>query len=95
MSTREAADDYTGIVLMLNENWRVIVCRDGIQWILQHRGSPKTSRKDDWRGRSYCRTSEALRRCTREYAGIVSSTALEILAGFPVRIEDRALEQVR
>jgi hypothetical protein len=79
---------------MLNENWRVIECRDGIQWILQHRGSPKRSRKDDWRGRSYCRTSEALLRCTRYHAGEVDASALEVLASLPERIGDHPPKEI-
>jgi hypothetical protein len=54
MSVRETADDYSGFVAQLNSDWRVVACRDRIQWILQHRGSPEKPRRDDWRGRSYC-----------------------------------------
>lgn len=91
MSNREAADDYDLVVAVLNENWRVIECRDRIQWILQRRGSPEKSRRDDWRGRSYCRTSEALIRCTREYAGAIDPTAAASLAALPARIESVSL----
>jgi hypothetical protein len=45
------------------------------------------SRKDEWRGRSYCQTSEALRRCAREYAFATDPAAAAILAAPPVRIE--------
>ena len=33
----EKADDYAAIVAKLNADWRFIVCRDRIQWILQRR----------------------------------------------------------
>lgn len=49
---RESADDYHRVVAVLNDRWRVIECRDGIQWVLQRRGSPETIRGDDWRSRS-------------------------------------------
>ncbi|WP_338827170.1 hypothetical protein [Bradyrhizobium sp. 27S5] len=87
MSRAETADDYCGFVVRLNADWRIVECRDRIQWILQRRGSPKKSRRNDWRGRSYCRTSEALIRCTREYAGAIDPTAAVILAALPARIE--------
>ncbi|WP_338821624.1 hypothetical protein WDM22_26385 [Bradyrhizobium septentrionale] len=87
MSRVETADDYSGFVAQLNADWRVVACRDRIQWILQRRGSPKMSRRDDWRGRSYCRTSQALILSAREYAGPVDSTAAAILAALPARIE--------
>jgi hypothetical protein len=85
MSRVETADDYHGFVAQLNPNWRVVECRDRIQWILQRRGSPKTSRRDDWRGRSYCRTRQALLRCAREYAGPVEPAAAAILTALPMR----------
>ena len=83
MRAREVADDYAGVVVMLNPNWRVIECREGIQWILQQRGSPEKARKDDWRGRSYCRTLEALIRCTREHAGRIDPSAASSLTELP------------
>jgi hypothetical protein len=87
LSVSETADDYARIVAQINQDWRVIECRDRVQWILQRRGSPKTSRGDDWRGRSYCRTSEALIRCTREYAGAIDPAASAILAALPPSID--------
>lgn len=34
-SNREEADDYHSVIVILSNGWRVIECRDGIQWILQ------------------------------------------------------------
>lgn len=86
MNTSETADDYDGIVAQIDPDWRIIECRDRLQWILQRRGSPKKPRRDDWRGRSYCRTSEALIRCTREYSGGIDPAAFAILAALPPSI---------
>jgi hypothetical protein len=82
---RETADDYP-VTAILNASWRVVQCRDGMQWILQHRGSPEKARADDWRSRSYCRTKEALIRCAREYAGEIEPEACTALAALPERI---------
>ena len=87
MSRVETADDYYGFVAKLNPDWRVVECHDRIQWILQRRGSPKMSRRDDWRGRSYCRTSRALIRYAREYAGAVEPAAAALLGALPASIE--------
>jgi hypothetical protein len=87
MSRTEVADDYCGFVAQLNANWRVVECRDRIQWILQRRGSPKMPRRNDWRARSYCRSSKALIRCTREYCGAIDAAAAAILAALPDWIE--------
>jgi hypothetical protein len=59
----ESADDYPGVVANLGK-WRVVACRDGEQWILQRKSGT-------WEARSYCRTSEALRRVVREHVGDV------------------------
>ena len=87
MSLRETADRYPHVVVMLNSNWRVIRCPNGLQWIFQRRGSPASPRADDWRGRSYCHTRDALIRCTREYSGAIDQEALATLAALPAGIE--------
>lgn len=87
MSDSETSDDYSGLVAQLNPDWRVVECRDRVQWILQRRGSPKKARRNDWRGRSYCRTAEGLRRCTRDYVGVIDPSAAIILAALPQQID--------
>jgi hypothetical protein len=91
-SRLETADDYAGLVAQLNPNWRVVECRDRMQWILQRRGSPQKAHKDGWRGRSYCRTSEVLRRCTRVYAGAIDASAAANLASLPEWIAEAVAE---
>jgi hypothetical protein len=82
----ESADNYGRVIALLNPRWRAIECQHGIQWILQYRASAETYPTSHWKGRSYCRTSEALRRCTREHAGAVDASALAILAALPEQI---------
>jgi hypothetical protein len=90
MSAMETADSYSPLIAQLNAGWRVIECSDQQQWIRQRRGSPKKARRDDWRGHSYCRTAEALRRCTRDYVGAIEPTAAVILAALPPLIRAAA-----
>jgi hypothetical protein len=94
MSRMESADEYSGLVVQFNPNWRIVECRDRLQWILQHRGSPKKPRRDDWCGRSYCQTSEALRRCAREHAGPVDPSAAAVLAELPERIDSPSFNPI-
>ena len=61
------------------------MCAAGIQWILQCRGEKYGGVR--WRHRSFCRTSEALRRVVREHAGKIDPAAAAILAGLPAWIE--------
>jgi hypothetical protein len=82
----ETTDDYGRVVVDLNRGWRVIECRDRVQWILQRRKAPEKPRQNDWRGRSYCRTSEALIRCVREHAGEIEPAGCTVLAALPSRL---------
>ena len=79
----EESDNYPRLVATLNNRWRVIVCKDGIQWVLQCRPGRSAN---GWRGRSYCHTREALLRRARQQAGSVDDVALAILLRLPGRI---------
>jgi len=63
----ESDDDYAGVLFLITSRWRVIVCKDGIQFILQYRTSPTQPRR--WRGRSYPTTREGLRDSIRRHVG--------------------------
>ena len=60
-SVRESADDYHRVIARLSDRWRVIVCRDAIQWIAQRRVN-SGRRGGEWKAVHYCRTREALLR---------------------------------
>ena len=66
--------------IQLGPRWRVIECRDGIQWILQGRNQAETVAGSDWRGRSYCRTRAALIRCCEALCGpLPNLSQIEVL----------------
>jgi hypothetical protein len=77
--------DQTYPNINLNDRWRVIECRDGIQWVLQARNRAETVASDVWRGRSYCRTRQALIRCCDQYAGAINPAAVAALEALPER----------
>ena len=81
----ETSEEYPRVVVSLNRRWRVIECRDRVQWILQRRAKAEPHPRP-WEGRSYCRTSEALIRCVREYAGEIDPAACTVLAALPARL---------
>ena len=56
---KETSDFYRGIITKLAPRWRVIICKDQIQWILQKR-TAEPLHKGIWRGRSYVTTKEGL-----------------------------------
>lgn len=85
---REEADDYRAIVAKLNPRWRVIECRDAIQWILQGRAGARHG-QPRWDGRRYCRTRQGLMRNVRALAGECDAIALATLERLPEWVEVR------
>lgn len=62
----EGAGDYAAVVAVLSAKWRVITCRDRLQWILQRRegvtaGAPR------WANVSHCPTRDTLLCCVVEH----------------------------
>jgi hypothetical protein len=69
------------LIAQLNERWRVV--DDPLQWILQRKKGNPRKKSSGWRGRSFCRTREALLRCVREYCGEIEIDALARLDELP------------
>jgi hypothetical protein len=67
-SASESRDDYPNVLFCLSPSWRVIVCRDGIQWILQHRRSP--TKLNTWEGTNYNTSRLGLERNIRNKVGV-------------------------
>jgi hypothetical protein len=86
VNRHESSDSYSDVVAVPNPKWRVIRCRDGVQWILQCCDTLKPD-VGLWRGRSYCRTREALLRVCAAHAGQIDPTAAAVLAALPDWIE--------
>lgn len=84
LSHRESDDNYRAVVAVLNNRWRVIECRDRIQWILQH--SKKRGDGLVWESRSYLRTREGLISFCTGLAGEISPAAMAVLHSLPERI---------
>ena len=89
MSRREEADDYRAIVVRLNDNWRVIECRDRIQWIVQQRSGTRHG-QPRWDGRKYYRTREGLLHHVRGLVAAGDTTTLALIESLPERIEGSA-----
>ena len=76
---RERDDGYKGVVAQLAPRWRVIACRDGIQWILQRK---EASHGGPWRGVSYYTSRDGLLRACGSLKALPSS-GLEALEALP------------
>jgi hypothetical protein len=57
---QESAPNYDRVVVVLNDRWRLIECRDGIQWILQEREGAADTPATRFRSRRYHRTRDTL-----------------------------------
>ena len=62
MSKREKDDDYDNIVAELGPTWRVIVCKDNWQWIVQERNG-------EWRSMKFCTSREGVLRWVKDKPG--------------------------
>ena len=79
LSRRERDNEYKGVVVQLAHHWRVIICKNGIQFILQRK---EASHAGPWRGMSYQNTRDGLLRACGS-AGPLKSGALEMLEALP------------
>ena len=84
-SYRERDDCYAAVVIHLTQRWRIIVCKDGIQWILQQRSvaPPNTG---TWAGKSYSTTRSGLITACSDRELLSDPSARQALDDLPVRI---------
>jgi hypothetical protein len=83
---QETSDFYSGVIVGLSSRYRVIICKDGLQWILQHRNTGSAERS--WRGIGYFTTKEALLRVCASSFGRITPSAHEVLQSLPDRAHD-------
>lgn len=83
----ETSDTYARVMAVLNKRWRVALCPDGIQWILQQRVSATCNLTGRWKNRSFCRWKETLLRCCKSFAGEISPEARRVLDALPCKAE--------
>ena len=93
-SHRERDDNYAKVITQLAPRWRVIICKDGLQWILQKRSvaPPNTG---TWAGKSYSTTRDALIAACSD-RGLLSATSEEqLLDALPSSFREYAKEHSR
>ena len=82
-SHRERDDAYRNVVAQLAPRWRVIVCKDGIQWILQRK---EASHGGPWRGMSYHTNRDGLIKVSGSLNLLSDANSTEILGELPEHI---------
>jgi hypothetical protein len=80
---REESDTYP-VVFHVNDRWRVIACRDGIQWIVQQRRGHRDG-EPRWQGRSFCVERAGLLQVIEDACGPLSALTRASVPALPAR----------
>ena len=83
---RESSDHYSSVILSLNNRWRIILCRQGLQWILQRR---ENLHGGAWRGFRYFRTRTALIEECGRLGRLSDTTAAQLKDIIPLNFNKR------
>ena len=88
-SRRERDDNYWCVIVILNDRFRIIVCKDAIQFILQKRSvaPPNTG---TWAGKTYTTTRDGLIAPCSERGLLSEPSAKQVLKVLPSDIRDYA-----
>lgn len=78
---QETGDDYRKVVVQLSDELRVVICKDGVQWILQRRKAGGAERP--WRAVRFHRTREGLMRSCALFCSRIDPSALVALMAMP------------
>ncbi len=84
---RETSDFYSLVITVLAPRWRIVTCRNGIQWILQKR-TAEPLHKGIWRGRSYHTTQNSLIEACAKLELLFDDKARADLDALPALISD-------
>jgi hypothetical protein len=88
-SHRERDDNYRSVIVWLAPRWRVILCKDRAQWIIQHRTADPLHR-GVWRARTYVTTKDSLVRACARLEPLSDPSVTVILSVLPDRIGGEA-----
>ena len=93
-SCRERDDDYGDVIVHLAPRSRIIVCKDGIQWILQQRSvaPPNTG---TWSGKSYSTTRSGLIAACSDRELLSDPSARQALDALPSDVRTFIAERSR
>jgi hypothetical protein len=93
-SHRERDDNYQGVIVQLAPRWRIIECRDAIQWIIQKRSADPLN-PGYWLGASYLTDRNKLIELSASLGFLSEPSKRAVLEALPSTIREYALKQVR
>ena len=85
-SHRERDDNYRNVILHTLPRWRIILCRNASQWIIQKRSAEPLNR-GRWHGVSYVVSRDKLIELSTTLGLLSDATARAVLDGLPENIQ--------
>ena len=86
-SHRERDNNYADIVVQLAPRYRVIVCPQGLQWIVQEK---EASREGPWRAEGYYTTRDSLLNACEKLGFLSGPNAEAVLHALPDHVSQMA-----
>jgi hypothetical protein len=86
----ESADCYDDVIIHLTARWRIIFCKDRIQWIIQKK---EASHAAPWRGVSYHTCRDSLMRTCGSLNLLSAASEDQLLAALPSTFREYAKER--
>ena len=87
-SHRERDDSYSKVIIQLAPRWRIIECRNALQWIIQHRSS-KLLNRGHWLSVSYHTSRNKLIEVSTRLNLLSDASMKDVLAGLPETFSQR------
>ena len=84
-SHRERDDNYSKVIIQLAPRWRIIECRNALQWIIQHRSS-KLLNRGHWLGVSYHTSRNKLIKVSTDLNLLSDASMKDVLDSLPETI---------
>ena len=86
-SHRERDETYRGVIVALSDRWRVIICKDEVQFILQKRSvaPPNTG---TWAGKTYSTTRNGLIAACSDRGLLSEPSARQVMEALPSDVRD-------
>jgi len=80
ISNRERDDAYIGTIVQFSPRWRLVLCKDQMQWIIQKKES---SRRGDWRGKQYLTCKDSVLKASVRLGLLSDPKVDEVLHALP------------
>ena len=90
-SRRERDDNYWGVIVVLNDRWRVIIDEQGDQFIVQKHYA-ESLHGDVWRGQSYLTTKGSLIKACVRLGCLSGSNQWLLLDALPSTVREYAAQ---